>query len=99
MTPPAAHPRRRLLTVTLCVALAACAGPDFSWEQARQLKTGMTPAQVEAIMGPPNNVRSTPTGMTWVWVWVNLYAGTRTLAVVFENGVLTKVPDLPAGYK
>lgn len=90
---------RRMMLCALPAALAACAGTNFSWDKARQLEVGMKPADVEAIMGPPNNVKSTPEGMIWVWVWVNLTSETRTLSVVFKNGVLAKVPEIPDSYR
>jgi len=87
------------LIIVAAIALSACAGTNFSWDKARQLQPGMTTQEVEAMMGSPNNIKTTPDGMVWVWVWVNLYSQTKTLAVTFQDNKLTKVPQIPDGYK
>ncbi len=79
--------------------MAACAGTNFKWDTVRQLRVGMTEAEVTALMGPPNNIRSGPEGVTWAWAYVDMAYSTRSVAVTFRDGRLNSVPQVPESFK
>lgn len=86
---------KAVAAATVALALAACAGTDFAWSQARQLRAGMTPAEVEALMGRPYMVTVRGDQTVWVWSHVNALGSARTLSVVFKGGALTEAPTIP----
>jgi outer membrane protein assembly factor BamE (lipoprotein component of BamABCDE complex) len=51
---------RALLSSLFAIALTACAGTYFRWEDARKIQQGMTEQQVLALMGNPAAVASAP---------------------------------------
>lgn len=92
--------RLALLAITVCTAISVgCAGTQFTWDQARQLKQGMTEQEATAVMGNPHTVRATGDKQVWVWVWVNSFTGTQSVSAVFENGTLVEAPKIPATFK
>lgn len=85
--------------VALCLILSACAGTPFKWDQARQIKEGMTTNEVTAIMGSPTSVTSRSDSLIYVWVHVNgLTAATRSMSVVFKDGKVREAPQIPDTY-
>lgn len=91
--------RRFILAIFAAATLAGCAGTKVDWSQARTLKAGMTRDEVRAAMGRPNSVASGAAGESWVWHHVNGFTGSsRTLAVLFRDGVLVQPPAIPDSY-
>lgn len=87
-------------TVVVALILSGCAGSDFNWDKVRQVKPGMTQQEVTALLGPPNNVRSTAEGVTWAWAHVNMMAGsTRSVSVVFRDGKVVSAPQVPESFR
>lgn len=79
--------------------LAGCAGTNFEWSNARQLKTGMTQAEVTALMGRPYLVKSEGAGrVKWVWSWAAGFGGHKAMSVAFQDGALVEVPEIPAEF-
>ena len=89
---------KRLIMV-LAVALTACAGTPFKWDSARKIQPGMTTTEVSEIMGPPHTVSSSGDNLRYVWVYVNSFTGTRTLAVDFKDGKVLKAPPIPDSFQ
>lgn len=79
--------------------MSACAGTNFDWDSAREIKAGMTEEQVSTLMGPPYLVKSTPDGLTWVWSYANSFSGVRTVSVVFKDGLVVAAPEIPASFR
>jgi hypothetical protein len=67
----------------LCAMVLRVYGPllfpnDVTVEEVRQLKTGMTPAEVLAILGRPNHVICREESEYWVFgstLWIDFYDG------------------------
>jgi hypothetical protein len=88
-----------------CLTLAACAGggkQSMSWANIREVKIGMTEAELLAIMGPPTLTKSNPNVSSdgvfdRTWVWSNPYAisGARVVSFGLKNGKVTQIPDVP----
>lgn len=89
----------RLVALCMVLLLSACAGTRFTWDQARQIRVGMTEKEVTELMGDANNVVAQGSRQKWVWVWVNLYSSTRTVTTIFENGKVVEVPTIPESWK
>jgi outer membrane protein assembly factor BamE (lipoprotein component of BamABCDE complex) len=88
--------RNTFMAATFALALSGCAGTRFSWDAARQIRAGMSTAQVKELMGTPNNVRSTSEALIYVWVYVNTLASTtRTLRVDFRDDKVIQAPVIP----
>lgn len=83
--------------------LASCAGTSFKWDQARQVREGMTEKELTAVMGTPYQVRVDANGQQlWQWIYVDLYGltgGTRTLNITMKDGVVLKTPAIPESFK
>lgn len=83
----------------LAIALAACAGTRFSFDNARKLNVGMTERQVTDIMGRPYNVSVRGDLTILTWVFVNGFTGAnRSLALPFKDGKLSDAPKIPEGF-
>lgn len=93
---------KRLLTTTAILSsliMTACAGTPFKWDSARQIKEGMTEREVTELMGAPYLVKSEAAGLTWVWSYAETFSGAKSIAVVFKDGKVTKVPVIPESFK
>lgn len=87
-------------TAPVVLALAACAGTNFSFDNARQVQVGMTESQVTQIMGAPYMVTSKGEQQIWVWTHVNgLTGGSQSVTFTFKGGKVTTVPVIPASFK
>nr|WP_286948254.1 outer membrane protein assembly factor BamE [Pseudomonas sp. UBA6718] len=83
----------------LMFAIAGCAGTNFSYDNARRVKVGMTEAEVTQLMGQPYSVVSTPGGQMWVWSHANGFSGSsRSISFKFDQGRVTEVPSIPASF-
>ena len=84
-----------LFTITALILLAGCAssGKNFSWEDAGTLEKGMSPDQVQAIMGPPQTVSEDGTITTWMYHYTHATAygsgESKMLTITFINGKMT----------
>lgn len=91
--------RRLIAACLLAGALAGCAGTNFKYDNARQVKVGMTEAEVTQLMGRPYSVISTPNGQTWVWSHANGFTGSsRAVSFKFADGRVTEVPSIPESF-
>lgn len=79
--------------------LSACAGTQFDWANARQIKTGMTEQDVTAIMGAPYLVKSQNGAITWVWSYADAFSGSKAVSVVFVDGKVSEPPPIPPSFK
>ena len=85
--------------VISAILLAGCAGTNFSWDNARQIKQGMNEQEVLTLLGKPNLTKSSPEGLVYVWSFANGLTGSvRTVSVVMKDGVVVSAPVIPAGY-
>ncbi len=88
--------------IAMAAILCGCAGTPFKWDNARQIKDGMTEEEVVALMGSPYMVKTNPKGQLWVWTYADLYGisgGTRTLSLEMVDGKVVKAPDVPKAFK
>ncbi len=90
---------KRLAATLLAILLTACAGTPFEWDNARQIKTGMTEQEVTALLGQPYMVKSQGQTLTWVWSYADTFSGARSVAIVFKDGKVTEPPPIPASFK
>lgn len=92
--------RKTIITGMLALAIAGCAGTNFSYDNARRIKIGMTEAEVIQIMGQPYSVVSTADGQSWIWSHANGFSGSsRTISFRLVDGRVTEVPNIPASFK
>jgi len=86
--------------VGLALVLSGCAGTNFSYDEARKVKIGMTEDEVTQIMGPPYSVVSRADGQMWVWSHANGMTGTsRVISFRMVDGKVVEVPTIPASFK
>lgn len=85
------------------ISLAGCAtagSGKFSWDNARQVKAGMSQQEVVALMGPPYLTQGIgQNGVKLVWVHVNLFAGTESAAMTFKDGKAVDSFHVPESFK
>ena len=94
---------KRFLLIATVFLLTACAGSgSIKWDNARQLKSGMTESEVTSLMGRPYAVQLVGDDgqYQWVWVHVNMMTGgaPQKMTAIFKDGVVTKVPVSPASF-
>jgi hypothetical protein len=91
---------RKIIWMLALVLAAGCAGTAFKWDDARKITEGMTTAEVERLVGPPNTIKSADGLLIYVWVYVNgLNGTTRTLRVDFKDGKVVAAPPIPDSFK
>lgn len=93
----------KFLTICTPLILAACAGTNFKWDQARQIKPGMSDTELVKLMGPPYMVRVGANGeQLYQWVYADLYGisgGTRVLNVSLKENKVVTAPVIPDAFK
>lgn len=89
-----------VVTAILALVLAGCAGTNFSYDDARKVKVGMTEDEVTQIMGPPYSVVSRADGQMWVWSHANGMSGaSRVISFRMVDGKVVEVPVIPSSFK
>ena len=93
--------KKIFLLSTVVLFLAGCfAGTPFKWDNARQLKKGMTIEEVYQIMGTPYQVVATDDIVRYVWVYVDgITFANKSLSIDFKDGKVAKIPPIPEGFK
>lgn len=87
---------KNCLAALLLLLLAACAGTPFKWEDVKRLKEGMSPQEVQAIMGAPYMVTANGRETKWVWSYSNGMTGrTKAASVIFIDGILVRPNEVP----
>lgn len=89
----------KALLLAACLTLTACAGTPFSYDNARQVKTGMDEDQVYQLMGNPYRVVSRDGEQMWVWSYANALGGARVVSFKMRDGRVTEVPTIPANFR
>jgi outer membrane protein assembly factor BamE (lipoprotein component of BamABCDE complex) len=73
------------VSLVICMSLVACSGSKISQENFEQIHTGMTLAQVTAILGEPTEASSVDvavfSGASSKWI-----KGDITITIQFVNG-------------
>lgn len=91
---------RALIVISLLAALSGCAGTNFSYENARQVKVGMTEAEVTRLMGQPYSVASRGDEQMWVWSRANGFTGaSRSVSFKMKDGRVIEVPQIPESFE
>lgn len=91
---------RALVAASLLVLLAGCAGSDFSYDNARQVRVGMTEAEVTQLMGQPYSVASRGDEQMWVWSQANGFTGaSRAVSFKMKDGKVVEVPQIPESFR
>lgn len=89
---------RSILALIAALLISACAGTPFEWDAARKIKAGMTVNEVTQLVGTPNNIRAQGETITYVWVYVDSFQGSRTLVIEFKDGKVLKAPPIPDSF-
>jgi len=91
---------RALVAASLLALLAGCAGTDFTYDNARQVRVGMTEAEVTRLMGPPYSIASRGDEQMWVWSQANGFTGaSRAISFKMKDGQVIEVPQIPESLK
>lgn len=93
----------KLIALLCAVLLTACAGSgSIKWDDARQIKVGMTEKEVSSLMGRPYQAQVIGSTGTYRWVWVNVNlmtgGGAEKMTAVFKDGVVVEVPFIPRSF-
>jgi hypothetical protein len=89
-----------IVAAVAAIALAACAGTNFDWSQARQIKAGMSEHDLIALMGPPYMTAATAQGVRYTWSYANGMNGqSRAVSVLVKDGVVAQAPTIPDSYR
>lgn len=82
----------KIMLLTAVLIVTGCAGSGkINWDEASQLKPGMTEQEVTSIMGKPYSIASKNDGTDiWVWVHVNLLVGSESMSALMKDGRFIK---------
>lgn len=88
----------KLVSVFLLgLVLTGCVGTNFTWQQASQVKVGMTDGEVLQIMGKPYLFNSFSNRVEWIYAWGSLSGQSRSVIFNFDtNGIVTSTPHIPS---
>jgi len=87
-----------LLVTTAAALLCGCAGTRFSFDQARQIKVGMTTNQVEQIMGNPYTVATSQNTTIWCYSYATGLGNSKSVSFIIVDGKVSQVPTIPASF-
>ncbi len=94
---------KKIIILAFALMLSACSmggSGSIKWDDARQLRVGMTESELTAKMGTPYSVTSKSDGTEiWVWVNVDLLMGTQTMSVIIKDGKVVTVPKIPDSFR
>lgn len=86
------------LIIAASVLLAACAGTPFTFDEARQVKVGMTEQQVMDLMGRPYSVVSKGDSQMWIWSHASAFGGSQVVSFELKDGKVITVPHIPGAF-
>lgn len=90
----------RFIIIACTLILSACAGTPFKWNDARQIREGMSTQDVTALIGPPHTVSARDGIVRYVWVEVSMLDySTKSLSIDFRDGKVVKAPPIPAEFQ
>lgn len=89
----------KALFFAACLTLTACAGTPFSYDNARQVKPGMSEQQVQGLMGRPYSVVQRGGEQMWVWSYASAFGGARVLSFKMADHKVIEVPMIPDSFK
>ena len=75
----------KLAIVAAALALAACAGTNFKWEDAAKVHDGMSEAEVTAILGPPYSRVQTADFTLLTWSFAAAFGGAKAVSYRLVN--------------
>ncbi|WP_305748930.1 hypothetical protein [Leptothrix discophora] len=82
------------------MALVGCAGTPIDFDAARQVKEGMTTAELQSYMGRPYSVVSRQDKEVWIWSRANGFTGSHSsISFIVKDGVVVGVPKIPDSFK
>lgn len=90
--------RHRLIALLMAATVADCAGTRFSFDEARQIKVGMTEAEVTERLGRPYSVATRGDTQVWVWSYSSTFGDTRAISFIFKDGKVQAVPPIPSSF-
>lgn len=90
---------KKLFAIIALAVLVGCAGTPIKWNNARQVKLGMTQDEVTSLMGRPYMVSSREGGQRWVWTFATGFGGAESMSVDFKDGKVVSVPPIPDSFK
>lgn len=91
---------KKYLMLVSVLFLCACAGTNFKWDNARQIRQGMTEQEVVSLLGTPTMTTSRSDGLVYVWSHANGMTGSvKSVSVVFKDGKVVSVPNIPENYR
>lgn len=92
-------PMKNTVILLIAFLLSACAGSGaIKWDDARQIKIGMTEKEVTKLMGNPYQIQVVGEKDRWVWVNVVAFGGVSKMTAEFKNGVVVEVPRVPESF-
>lgn len=89
-----------LLAVALLVFSAAADAKKINWEGMRQVKVGMTTAEVVKLVGKPISITSANGKLYYGWASVKYFSvGVSVVTIEFTDGKVTVAPLVPEELK
>jgi len=89
---------KTILCLLAAALLCGCAGTYFTFDKAREIKTGMTEAEVQEIMGRPYMVTSQGNREYWNYTFTTGFGSARSVSYVLADGKVIEVPKIPASF-
>lgn len=90
---------RSIVLAAAAMLLVACAGTNFDFAAARQVKPGMSEAELTALMGRPYSVVSRGDSQTWIWSHATGFGAAKSISFMFRDGKVVEVPKIPDSFR
>lgn len=91
--------RHTFAALLAAIALTACAGTAFNWNQARAIKEGMTAEELQKIMGEPYMVTTRGDETIWVYSQANGFTGShKSVTFVLKDQKVVGLPTIPSSF-
>jgi outer membrane protein assembly factor BamE (lipoprotein component of BamABCDE complex) len=81
------------------VLFSACVGTTFNWDTARQVRVGMTKAEVQQVMGKPYLISTAGEDEVWTWAYGTGLGNGAAFKIILRDDKVTQVPKIPAELK
>lgn len=89
----------RMALLLGALLVAGCAGTHFTFDRAREVRVGMSEAEVRSIMGRPTVISSSGGQIKWIYSFGSALGNARAVSYVFQDGQVIDVPEIPASFK
>ena len=91
--------KKLFFSLLIALTFIGCAGTNFTWEQARQVKVGMSEKELFELMGKPYMVRTLSDQTIYTWSYSDGFTGAKAISIPVKNNQVVSVPNIPDSFQ